>query len=326
MTLHTGDGCSISRESNMLGHVLTDNCDVNASGQSENTGCQIEANDPLTYGSGFNNNGGGVYATEITSSFINIFFFPRGSLPSDISGASPDPSSWGTPMAVYKGDCDIASTFNKLQIVFTNTFCGDWAGNVWDSGSCASKADTCVHYVKNNPNDFEDAYWSVNSLRVYKHGTASSSPKATSSYSTSYSSSLSTSYSSSVVTSLSWQTPTVESTKSSRTKHSYSTKSTDIAMPSGVSQNSWTTSESSWSASSTNMAEASRYANQEPSQASPSEDITAASATSTSTAAEISTESRQRPQGWSSRGVNRHHNERSAKHLKKHGKHGSRRF
>jgi hypothetical protein len=122
MTLHTGDGCSISRESNMLGHVLTDNCDVNASGQSENTGCQIEANDPLTYGSGFNNNGGGVYATEITSSFINIFFFPRGSLPSDISGASPDPSSWGTPMAVYKGDCDIASTFNKLQIVFTNTF------------------------------------------------------------------------------------------------------------------------------------------------------------------------------------------------------------
>lgn len=77
MTLHTGPGCSISKESEMQGYVSTDNCDVNAFGQSNNQGCQIKTDDDRTYGTGFNNNGGGVYATEITADFINIFFFPR---------------------------------------------------------------------------------------------------------------------------------------------------------------------------------------------------------------------------------------------------------
>lgn len=110
MTLHTADGCKISRQSDMQGSVSTDDCYVNAEGQGANQGCQIKTQDTRTYGSGFNANGGGVYATEIMDSFINIFFFPRGSLPSDISSASPDPSKWGKPMAVFKGDCDIPRT------------------------------------------------------------------------------------------------------------------------------------------------------------------------------------------------------------------------
>ena len=91
MTLHTASGCKISRQSDMQGSVSTDDCYVNAEGQGTNQGCQIKTEDTRTYGSGFNANGGGVYATEIMDSFINIFFFPRGSLPSDISSASPDP-------------------------------------------------------------------------------------------------------------------------------------------------------------------------------------------------------------------------------------------
>lgn len=76
MTLHTGPGCSISNHTDMLGYVSTDNCDVNAFGQSANQGCQIKTDDDRTYGEGFNNNGGGMYATEVTADFINIFFFP----------------------------------------------------------------------------------------------------------------------------------------------------------------------------------------------------------------------------------------------------------
>lgn len=322
MTLHTGPGCSISRNNEMLGNVSTDNCDVNAFGQSNNQGCQIKTDNDLTYGTGFNDNGGGVYATEITADFINIFFFPRGSIPWDISSASPDPSSWGTPMAVFKGDCDIASTFRKMQLVFTNTFCGDWAGNAWSSGSCAYKANTCVDYVQYHPEAFEDAYWSVNSLRVYQQGSSYGSSESVSSYSTSYSESYSTSYSESYSTS--WgasssystyssapsQTATSEPAyETSKTKPHYSTKPDGFAMPTGVSHDPWTASEASYSASATDVL--------------PSETIDVASIP-TGTAEEISHESRQRPEGWSSRGQRPqdHDSERAAKHRKQHKRHG----
>ena len=342
MTLHTGPGCTISRDSEMLGSVSTDNCDVNAFGQGQNEGCQIKTDDPRTYGTGFNNNGGGVYATEITADFINIFFFPRGSIPSDVSSASPDPSSWGTPMAVFKGDCDIASTFRKMRLVFTNTFCGDWAGNVWSSGSCASKADTCVDYVQYHPEAFEDAYWSVNSLRVYKQGGTSVSSESVSSYSTSYSALYSASYSTSYSASYSASYSTSYSApySSSSTYSSYSsapsqtaaseakpkssmTKPDYSAMPSDFSHVPWTASDASYGASATNVPETSGDAGHVP-YLSPSETINVASTTPTGTAEEISHESRQRPEGWSSRGQKPHdrHSERAAKHLKQHKRNG----
>jgi hypothetical protein len=59
------------------------------------------------------------------------------------------------------------------NIVFDTTFCGDWAGNVWSQGNCASRAATCQDYVANNPGDFADAYWLINSVKVYEQSGAS---------------------------------------------------------------------------------------------------------------------------------------------------------
>nr|OQO27559.1 hypothetical protein B0A51_04472 [Rachicladosporium sp. CCFEE 5018] len=170
MTLHTGPGCTISDNGGFSGVITTKNCDVNAAGQDTNAGCQIKTDNMNTYGTGFNANKGGVYATEWTDSAISIFFFPRGSIPSDISSGSPDPSGWGKPLASFQGGCDISSTFKEQQIVFDTTFCGDWAGNTWSSSSCSSKAATCNAFVQNNPSAFADAYWTVNSLKVYQAG------------------------------------------------------------------------------------------------------------------------------------------------------------
>ncbi|OQN95825.1 hypothetical protein B0A48_18110 [Cryoendolithus antarcticus] len=181
MTLHTGPGCTISDNGGFSGEITTKDCDVNAAGQDTNAGCQIKTDDTNTYGSGFNANKGGVYATEWTESAISIFFFPRGSIPSDISGGSPDPSGWGKPLASFQGGCDISSMFKEQQIVFDTTFCGDWAGNTWSSSSCSSKAATCNAFVQNNPSAFADAYWTVNSLKVYQAGSESSSTAAPSS-------------------------------------------------------------------------------------------------------------------------------------------------
>lgn len=116
MTLHTSDGCSISN-SGFTGTLETSNCYVDASGQSTNAGCQIQSSTSESFGTGFNNIGGGVFATEWTSSAISIWFFPRGSIPSDITSGSPTPSGWGTPSAYFAGSCDIDSHFNSLQIV-----------------------------------------------------------------------------------------------------------------------------------------------------------------------------------------------------------------
>ncbi|KAK4896775.1 hypothetical protein LTR27_005369 [Elasticomyces elasticus] len=190
MTLHTKSGCSITDNNVFSGAIVTDNCDVNASGQDKNAGCSIKTEDTQSYGSGFNDNNGGVYATEWTSSAISVYFFPRGSIPSDITSGSPMPSSWGKPLAQFQGGCDIPDFFSEQQIVFDTTFCGDWAGAVWSSGSCASKADTCNAFVADNPSAFTDAFWSINALKVYQSG-GSTSSKVESTTAWGYSSSLS---------------------------------------------------------------------------------------------------------------------------------------
>lgn len=193
MTLHTGDGCSIV-PLGFSGTLDTSNCYVEASGQSANAGCAIESTSNSSYGDGFNKAGGGVYATEWTGDAINVWFFPNSSVPSDITNGKPNPLGWGLPSARFAGACDIDSHFKDLQIVrplkpiyplkgkptsnpnaqvFDITFCGDWAGAVWPTDTCASKASTCNAYVQNNPTAFKESYWRVNSLKVYQD-TASS--------------------------------------------------------------------------------------------------------------------------------------------------------
>lgn len=180
MTLHTGPGCSIDK-TGFTGSVATSNCDVNAPGQATNAGCTIDSASSASYGTGFNSAGGGVYATEWTSEGISIWFFPRGSIPADVTSGSPDPSTWGEPAASFSGSgCDINSHFGPQQIVFDITFCGDWAGKVWSTGSCASRASTCQAYVQNNPSAFKETYWQVNSLKVYQSNGNSTSGSSSS--------------------------------------------------------------------------------------------------------------------------------------------------
>ena len=178
MTLHTGPGCSIDTNSAMTGSVEGTTCAVSG---GDNTGCGIKTSDTGSYGDGLNEIGGGVYATEWTSSGISVYFFPRSSIPSDISSGSPQPSSWGTPTARFAGGCNFESTFRNQQIVFDTTFCGDWAGasDVWGQSCAASTGRTCQDYVATQGQDFEGMYWSINSLKVYQGGDDTRQPNAT---------------------------------------------------------------------------------------------------------------------------------------------------
>jgi len=118
MTLHTNAGIVVQNSTTEFAGILeTANCNINAPNQPTNAGCSITANSGLTFGSGFNTAGGGVYATEWTSDFIKIWFFPRGSVPQDIAQGSPSPSgAWGAPDSVFQTGSNMDSHFTNLNI------------------------------------------------------------------------------------------------------------------------------------------------------------------------------------------------------------------
>lgn len=176
---HTGPGCSITN-SGFSGSLKTGNCDVNAPGQGTNVGCAIEADTTQSYGTGFNQNGGGVYATQWTDEAISIWFFPRQSVPADVTSGAPDPFGWGLPQARFSSPCNIGSAFNDQRIVINTALCGDWAAQVWSQDSiCSASASTCQDYVRDNPSAFANAYWSINSLKVYQQQAGEAQPSAT---------------------------------------------------------------------------------------------------------------------------------------------------
>lgn len=162
-TLHTDEGCTMTSTGSAAGSTMGDggNC-------LSNSGCPITTTDAQGFGAGFNAIGGGVYAMDWTSSAISVYFFPRNAIPADITSGSPNPAGWGTPQAKFSGPgCSIDSHFKNHNIVFNTDFCGDWAGNTWSSSSCSSLAPTCEQYVAQNPQAFTEAYWMINSVKVY---------------------------------------------------------------------------------------------------------------------------------------------------------------
>jgi hypothetical protein len=96
---------------------------------SQLTGCNL----------GFNANGGGVYASEYKqvptpgrsltcfqvqwdTSGIAVYFFPRGSIPADITAGAPVPSNWGLAMARWPAtSCDPFKFFYNNIAIFDTT-------------------------------------------------------------------------------------------------------------------------------------------------------------------------------------------------------------
>ncbi|KAL2154185.1 hypothetical protein VTH82DRAFT_2861 [Thermothelomyces myriococcoides] len=187
VSLHTGPGCTVSNVGSLPGTEL-----VSAECQAD-VGCTQNTSAPNNYGASFNAAGGGIYAVEWTDAAIKVWFLPRDSpVTNELSSSSSsstttstsrvndintttiitlDPSTFGTPLAVFAGgpECAIADHFANHNLVVDTTFCGDWAGRVWDSdATCAALADTCEEYVGAHPEAFADAYWIFRSIRVYQ--------------------------------------------------------------------------------------------------------------------------------------------------------------
>ncbi|ETI25676.1 hypothetical protein G647_02450 [Cladophialophora carrionii CBS 160.54] len=180
-TLHTSPVCSIAGDSRtMTGQLSNNDC---AYYPGYNVGCGVRDNRTTSFGSGFNAVGGGVYAMHWTSDYVRVWFFPRNLIPADIINKTPNPSSWGLPAANLQGSCIIDQHFQSHKVILNNAFCGEYAGasSVWNSttNSCATSTgySTCNAYVAGVPGAFQNAYWSINSIRIYQ--LLDSSPNAT---------------------------------------------------------------------------------------------------------------------------------------------------
>jgi len=172
-TLHTSSGCSMDGEDpnsftgkwglDKNGKPATD-CYISAPREYANQGCGIVGG---AYGPAFNSGNGGVYALEWTPQFIQSFYFPRNSIPGDITSGKPNPSGWGKPYAYFGLGQNCPDVhFENLRIVLNTALCGDWAGAVFPQ-QCPGLG-ACNSYVQGNPKKFTDAYWSVNYIDVYQ--------------------------------------------------------------------------------------------------------------------------------------------------------------
>ena len=117
-----------------------------------NAGCAFFQSGGDSFGHGFNTQAGGVFAHNWDSTGITVWYFPRGSVPDDITNGNPDPSSWGAPAALFPNNesCDTTKHFYNHQIVLDTTLCGDWAGGAFGAAGCPG---TCQDYVA-DPSNF----------------------------------------------------------------------------------------------------------------------------------------------------------------------------
>lgn len=164
MTLHTGDSCTIDR-AQQTGKAAGTEC---KSSNGDNNGCGVIDPDPTSFGQGFNQAQGGVFAHEwLPESGIRIWHFQRSNIPSDITSGSPNPANWPAPAAAFPASpgCDFAKQFTDHVLTIDTTICGDWAGS---SGSYSASGcpGTCADIVANAAN-FATAKWKVNYIAVY---------------------------------------------------------------------------------------------------------------------------------------------------------------
>ena len=152
MTLHSGtsNACTISVTGSkaFTGSVLNTNC---YSTETADAGCSILDADTSSFGYGFNDADGGVFAfLWDNSAGMSMWHFARADIPADITNQTPTPANWGTPAGYWSSQtCDIAANFYDHSMIIDTTICGGWAGGAYGNSGCPG---TCSEMVANATN------------------------------------------------------------------------------------------------------------------------------------------------------------------------------
>lgn len=164
-SLHTLQGCThpAGPTNGETGQIISTDCFNQTNG---NQGCIVQENKPNSYGAGFASIGGGAVAMRWDSTNgIQIWYFPRGSIPADLSTTSPNPDGWGPPSADYpQSSCDTSKFFSPQHLILDITLCGNFAGaaNVFQE-TCQG---VCTDLIK-TPTNYDNAYFEIAYIRHF---------------------------------------------------------------------------------------------------------------------------------------------------------------
>lgn len=179
-TLHTNDGSGVCKQDGVAGiknqicssrggggDGSKDQCGCNGKEICPYEGCGVELKSPSSFGKGFNQGGGGIYATELTTDgFITIWFFPKGTEPQDLINGTPNPSAWPDSDNVIKFN-QCKGNFKNLEMVLNTDLCGTWAGTKFINESTKAKGiPACQNYI--DTQDLTEAYWSIDYIKVFQ--------------------------------------------------------------------------------------------------------------------------------------------------------------
>ncbi|KZP05379.1 glycoside hydrolase family 16 protein [Athelia psychrophila] len=170
--IHSDPGCTKTDPTTQTGTSSGTDC-------SQGAGCMVAETQANSYGSGFAQAGGGVFAAQFDSSGIYIWFWSRPNVPAAISQAASansstlDISTFGNPSAAFPGSsCDIGTYFGAQKLVLDITLCGDWAGvpAIYNE-TCASAGTAGICYGNNvigaGSPQYDDAYFELNYIKGY---------------------------------------------------------------------------------------------------------------------------------------------------------------
>ena len=152
-------------------------------GTDPRTNCTLPSSCGVTapqgsFGDGFNQQGGGVWAVQVYTSGVRAWYFPRNAVPAGVTAANPDPSQWGTPLMDFVAqNCNVEQAFQQMKIIFNIDFCGSNAGGPvsdpnqnWNGFSRCGQTtgvSSCSAYVGANPEVFSEAYFLVNYVKTF---------------------------------------------------------------------------------------------------------------------------------------------------------------
>ncbi|KAF9526028.1 2 beta-glucanase [Crepidotus variabilis] len=134
-------------------------------------GCAVRPESRKSFGTAFNDNGGGWYAIERSPTFVKLWFWERNNaaVPADVKNgqSSVEPAGWGEPFFDMTNDnCDIDSNLKAHNLIINLTFCGAYAGSPqFENAGCPG---TCQGFVDNTPGAFDKAYFDIAGIRVYQ--------------------------------------------------------------------------------------------------------------------------------------------------------------
>ncbi|KAH9482161.1 putative glycosidase C21B10.07 [Psilocybe cubensis] len=167
IALHTPTGCFQAPNPPQSGTTLETDC-------STDRGCIVAETKPNSFGPGFAQAGGGVYAVQMDTSGIYVWFWSRPDVPMNIQTATSTDkmslSTWGMPSAAYPvSACNVTQYFPPQNLVLLTSLCGAWAAvpDIYQS-TCKTPTGSCFFdNVLGPPSNFDEAYWEVKYVRTY---------------------------------------------------------------------------------------------------------------------------------------------------------------